>query len=320
MSKSNKQEVKLSRLEEIKDLRKVWENEAGDFTPWLSEEENLALLSDAVGIDITVEERESSVGDFSVDIFAKETDTDRKIIIENQLEDTDHDHLGKLITYASGKGASIIIWVVKHAREEHKAAIEWLNSHTDDEVSFFLCEIKLYKIGDSNPAVKFEVVEQPNDWSKEAKKTKGITPAEQQHYDYWSAFVNYAYSDKCSNPEFSKEFKRPKIKYNSYVDFKAGSSLCHLSVNHVTTRNALDVELYIDNSKELFFMLKENKDDIEQNAGLKFEWKELENKQASRIIHTENVDLNNRDKWPQQFDWIMDTILKMKKAFRPYLN
>ena len=115
--------INLGTLEEIKDLRKVWPHEALDFTPWLAEEENIAILSDAIGIDITVDDTESPVGDFNVDIYAVETGTDRKIIIENQLEDTNHDHLGKLITYASGKAADIIVWVVKHAREEHKAAI-----------------------------------------------------------------------------------------------------------------------------------------------------------------------------------------------------
>lgn len=162
--------INLSKLIEVQDLRTVWPHEALDFTPWLSEDDNISLLSDAVGIDITIDETESSVGDFNVDIYASETGTDRKIIIENQLGDTDHEHLGKLITYASGKSAELIIWVVKHAREEHKSAIEWLNSHTDDHIGFFLCEIKLYKIGDSSPAVKFEVIEKPNDWAKEIKK------------------------------------------------------------------------------------------------------------------------------------------------------
>ena len=154
------------------DLRTVWPHEALDFTPWLSQDENITLLGDAVGLDITVEETESAVGDFNVDIFASETGTDRKIIIENQLEDTDHDHLGKLITYASGKSADVIIWIVKRAREEHKSAIEWLNNHTDDKIGFFLCEIKLYRIGSSVPAVKFEVIEKPNGWAKEIKKKR----------------------------------------------------------------------------------------------------------------------------------------------------
>lgn len=160
--------VSLSTLEEIKDLRSVWPHEALDFTPWLAD--NIDLLADAVGLDITVDETESSVGDFNVDIYASETGTDRKIIIENQLGDTDHDHLGKLITYASGKSADVIIWVVKHAREEHKAAVEWLNAHTDDKIAFFLSEIKLYRIGNSEPAVKFEIIERPNDWEKEIKR------------------------------------------------------------------------------------------------------------------------------------------------------
>lgn len=124
------------------------------------------MLADAVGLEITFDETESSVGDFNVDIYATETGTDRKTIIENQLEDTDPDHLGKLITYASGKSADIVIWVVKRAREEHRSAIEWLNNHTDENIALFLVEIKLYQIGSSDIAVKFEVVEKPNDWTR----------------------------------------------------------------------------------------------------------------------------------------------------------
>lgn len=168
--------INLGKLKEIKDLRKVWPHEAIDFTPWLAEEDNLALLADAVGLEITVDETESSVGDFNVDIYATETGTDRKIIIENQLEDTNHDHLGKLITYASGKSADIVIWVVKRAREEHRSAIEWLNNHTDENIAFFLVEIKLYQIGSSDIAVKFEVVEKPNDWTKEIKRNTSNSP------------------------------------------------------------------------------------------------------------------------------------------------
>ena len=190
--------VNLSKLEEITDLRKVWPHEAQDFTPWLATEDNIGSLSDAIGIDIAIDEEESPVGDFNVDIFAREIDTGRKIIIENQLESTNHDHLGKLITYASGKSAEIIVWLVKHAREEHRAAIEWLNNHTDDKVAFFLCEIKLYKIGNSSPAVKFEVVERPNDWAKDVKKADTTSAVQQRRYDYWVAFQDYAFRDQRS--------------------------------------------------------------------------------------------------------------------------
>ena len=164
----------LGTLEEIDDLRTVWPKEASDFTPWLAA--NIGRLSKAVGIDIDIEETESAVGGFSVDIFAVDADTGRKIVIENQLEVTDHDHLGKLITYASGKGAELVIWIVKKAREEHRAAIEWLNSHTTEDIGFILCEVKLYHIGDSYVAPMFIVIEQPNNWAKEMKQPKTTGP------------------------------------------------------------------------------------------------------------------------------------------------
>lgn len=163
--------INLGKLQEIKDLREVWPHEAHDFTPWLAK--NISVLSDEVGIDISIEETESSVGGFNADIFATDADTGKKIIIENQLEETDHDHLGKLITYASGKSADLVIWLVRKARPEHRAAIEWLNSHTDEGVGFILCEIKVFRIGNSEPAPKFEIIEQPNNWVKEMKKPSG---------------------------------------------------------------------------------------------------------------------------------------------------
>lgn len=138
--------ITLQQLEEITDLRSIWKNEATDFTPWLADDDNISILGDALGLDISVDEQESPVGDFSVDIFAKETGTDRKIIIENQLEDTNHDHLGKLITYASGKSADIIVWVVKHAREEHRSAIEWLNNHTEEKLVFSYAKLSFIRL------------------------------------------------------------------------------------------------------------------------------------------------------------------------------
>ena len=127
----------LGKMKRVNDLRSVWPHEANDFTKWLAQEANLAELGNNIGIDIDLEERESSVGSFSVDLYAVERGTGRKIIIENQLEETNHDHLGKLITYASGKGAEVIVWIVKRARDEHRQAIEWLNQHTDSNHSVF---------------------------------------------------------------------------------------------------------------------------------------------------------------------------------------
>ena len=155
----------LGRLEKV-ELRDVWKHEALDFTNWLAKEENITLLSDTVGIDIEIIETEASVGSFNVDVLAKDNNTESKIIIENQLERTDHDHLGKIITYASGYDAETIIWLVKGVRDEHKKAIEWLNNHLDEKINIFLVTIEVWKIGDSKPAPKYNIVESPNNWAK----------------------------------------------------------------------------------------------------------------------------------------------------------
>ena len=305
--------VNLGTLKEITDLRSIWPHEALNFTPWVAE--NVDLLVDAVGLDITVDETESSVGDFNVDIYASETGTDRKIIIENQLEDTDHDHLGKLITYASGKGEDVVIWVVKHAREEHKAAVEWLNNHTDDKIGFFLCEIKLFQIGDSQIAPAFTVVERPNDWTKEIRKTASANSTQQQRLEYWQAFNDYAFTDA----NFSRIFNKRKPTTDHWMDFSIGSSACHIAVSQIQKRKAVDVELYINDDKELFKSLFAHKDEIEKNMEMELEWKELPERKASRILIEKTVDLDDRATWPEQFDYIMDTCIKMKRAFKRYL-
>ena len=303
----------LGTLKKITDLRSIWPHEALNFTPWVAE--NVDLLADAVGLEITVDETESSVGDFNVDIYASETGTDRKIIIENQLEDTDHDHLGKLITYASGKGADVVIWVVKHAREEHKAAVEWLNNHTDDKIGFFLCEIKLFQIGDSQIAPAFTVVERPNDWTKEIRKTASANSTQQQRLEYWQAFNDYAFTDA----NFSRIFNKRKPTTDHWMDFSIGSSACHIAVSQIQKRKAVDVELYINDDKELFKSLFAHKDEIEKNMEMELEWKELPERKASRILIEKTVDLDDRATWPEQFDYIMDTCIKMKRAFKRYL-
>jgi hypothetical protein len=305
--------MNLGKLKEITDLRSIWPHEALNFTPWVAE--NVELLGDAVGLDITVDETESSVGDFNVDIYASETGTDRKIIIENQLEDTDHEHLGKLITYASGKGADVVIWIVKHAREEHKAAVEWLNNHTDEKIGFFLCEIKLFQIGDSKVAPSFTVVERPNDWTKEIKKTAAANITEQQRLEYWQAFNDYAFQ----NADFSKEYHRRKPSTDHWYSLSLGSSAYGISILRIQKRNELGVEFYINDDKELFKMVYSHKDEIEALIGLKLDWRELPEKKASRIVIEKKVDLDNRDKWPEQFDWAMDVSIKMKKAFKKFL-
>lgn len=156
----------LNKLEKV-DIRKIWDHEALSFTPWLAMPENLAQLGAAIGIEFDESDirQEARVGNFSADILTSDS-SGRKIFIENQLDQTDHDHLGKCITYAAGLGAEIIIWIVRSVRDEHRQAVEYLNLNSSDKLNIFLVQLEAYKIGDSKPAPHFAVVESPNEWTK----------------------------------------------------------------------------------------------------------------------------------------------------------
>ena len=162
----------LDKLEKV-DIRQVWEPEASSFTSWLAVPENLALLGEALGIEFNKNDihQEADLGDFSVDILTSDS-SGRKIVIESQLESTDHDHLGKCITSATGKDAEIIIWIAKSIRDEHKQAVAFLNSNSTDKLNFFLVQLEAYKIGDSRPALHFAVIERPNEWAKTVRNQK----------------------------------------------------------------------------------------------------------------------------------------------------
>ena len=217
--------AKLGKLEKVKDLRSVWKHEANDFTNWLSKEENLNTLSEEIGINIELISTEAKTGSFSTDILAVEANTDNKIIIENQLEATNHDHLGKIITYASGHDAKTIIWIVKEAREEHRQAIDWLNEHTDEEINIFLCRIELWKIGDSAIAPKFQIVSSPNNWTKTIKRSMNneMSSTKMLLYNYWTKL-----SEEIDRnyPNFNSR----KPRSSNFYDIALGSSLAHISL------------------------------------------------------------------------------------------
>ena len=186
--------MKLGRLKKI-ELRELWKGEATDFTPWLSLDENITLLSDTIGVELEVVDQEKSVGMYRADILCKDTLTDRYVLIENQLERTDHGHLGQLMTYAAGLDAVTIIWIAKIFSEEHRAAIDWFNSISDEKFNFFGIEIEVYKIGDSIPAPFFQIIAKPNDWSKSIRKgtvsNVKITETKQLQLEYWEAMKKY---------------------------------------------------------------------------------------------------------------------------------
>ncbi len=305
----------LGKLEKV-DLRKIWGNEEYDFSKWLSQEENLKELGNTIGIDIILEERESSVGKYSVDIYGKEDGTDRKVVIENQLEDSNHDHLGKIITYASGKDAKTIIWIVKRARDEHRQAIEWLNAHTDEDVGFFLLEIEVWKIGNSEPAPKFNVVSKPNDWGKNQKVNNTLNKSQKIQGEFWQSFAEYG----ASNEKYSKEFNKRKALPQHWYDLPMGSSEYHLSLTCKTQANELGVEVYIENNKKLYDLFYESREQIEKETNLEYKWQRLDNKKASRIITSKKCDISKQENWEDYFEWLSNTALVTKLAFTKIYN
>ena len=298
---------KLGKMTRITDLRSVWPHEANDFTKWLAQEENLALLSDAIDIELELEERESSVGSFNVDIFAKEVGTNRRVIIENQLEDTNHDHLGKLITYASGKGAEVIIWVVKRARDEHRQAIEWLNQHIDSNIGFFLLEIELWQIGDSMKAPRFNIVEKPNDWSKTMKTIEGLSDTDLLKLEFWTGF-NDAMSN---NDEFKHHFRARKASPQHWYDLSIGSPAYHVCLTINTQKQCIGVDIYIDDDKELFAQFKSHKDEIAAMLNSEVEWREA--KKASRFCISTDINPKKRENWQKAYNWLLEKAIIYKE-------
>ncbi len=172
------------------DLRDCWQNEAVDFTPWLAEEENLSLLSDTVGMKLELIDTESNVGPFRADILCKDMISDAMVLIENQLEKTDHTHLGQLMTYAAGLDTVNIIWVAQQFTEEHRSALDWLNRITEEQFRFFGLEVELWRIGDSHTAPKFNIISKPNDWTKATRKGTKPDPEKAKRFrELWSRFI-----------------------------------------------------------------------------------------------------------------------------------
>lgn len=295
----------LDKLKKV-DLRDVWPHEALDFTKWLSEEPNLAILSSAVGIELELIETESSVGSFNVDIYAQEAGTGRKVIIENQLEDTNHDHLGKVITYAAGKGAEVVVWVVARARDEHRQAIEWLNQHTDSDFGFFLVEIELWSIGDSLPAPRFNVVEQPNEWTKAIKLSEGLSETERVKLSYWTKYREVAQA----TPEFLRVFNPQKPSKDHWTTLRCGTSAYHIALLIDTQRGRIGIEFYVPNDKVIGHKAIGNASEFEKRLCL--EAKPFDAKMASGVrFYKDGCKIKGNEKaWEgfikQQLNWALE--------------
>jgi hypothetical protein len=307
---------KLGVLSKI-DIRQAWQNEEHDFTPWLAQPDNLARLGDEIGIGMEAVQTEVKIGKYELDILAKEENSDRKIIIENQLEASDHSHLGQLLTYASGVGAQYVIWIVRDAHEEHIKAVDWLNEHTDEDVSFFLVQVELWKIGDSEPAPKFSVVCRPNDWAKTIGGSSGggtLPEVKAMQLDFWQQLKDYG-------EEKGVDFKFRKPRAQHWYDFSIGRADCHLAFVADTKDQSVKCEFYIPDDKHLYEWLASHKTEIEKDLAIqdKLEWQPLPEKKAARIRTRRSFDFD-AEEWIKAIEWLVSTGIAFKKTFRKYAD
>jgi Domain of unknown function (DUF4268) len=309
---------KLGRLERVP-LRDIWKSESSDFTPWLAQPEHIALLGEAIGLDLEVEAQEKDVGPFRADILCKETGSDAWVLIENQLERTDHGHLGQLLTYAAGLEAVIVVWIAERFTEEHRAALDWLNEIANEKLRCFGLEVELWRIGESPVAPKFNVVSQPNDWARSVSTTAGsiasgeLTATKQLQLEYWTAF------SRCMQENKSK-LRPQKPSPQHWLNLALGRSGIHLVAIADTSKDEVRADVYVNHprfSKTWFAELKADAEAIEKEIGEEVYWHDPPNARACRITLKTPADLHDRARWPTQHAWLKEHLETLARVFGP---
>lgn len=305
---------KLSRVE----LRDIWISESSDFTPWLAREENLQVLGETLGLELQLEAQERAVGPFRADILCKDIGTNAWVLIENQLERTDHSHLGQLLTYASGLEAVTIVWIAARFTEEHRSTLDWLNRITDDTFRFFGVEVELWRIGDSPAAPLFNIVSKPNNWNKlvtqaaRAIDESELTGTRSLQLAYWAALGNVLVAKRGP---LGRERKPQPQSWMAYSIGRTG-----FSVNAVMVRPKRQVraELYMSNpnAKAFFHLLHAQKDAVEKELGYTLDWEELPEGKDTRIsVSLNDSDPENEADWSRQHEWLAARLNGFHRAF-----
>ena len=308
----------LGKLEQV-DPRLLWTSEPAHFTPWLAS--NLPTLGEALGLELELVKAESSVGPFACDIEARDISTGRKVIIENQLEPTDHTHLGQLLTYAAGLDATVIVWISPVVREQHRQAIDFLNRHTTEGLDFFAVGLEVVKIGTSLPAVVFKLVASPNAWAKTVAATNQPAVTSSRMLAYQEFYQGVIDELRTVHHFTNAKAGQPQ----SWYSFASGTTGFLYSASF-TAKGQLRAELYIDigdeRNKLIFDYFEKMKAQLEQSMGEPLSWERLDNRRASRISAVrQNTTIEDAATHGLEIQkWIIDQLLLVKKVFGPHLK
>jgi len=306
-------EKPLGEFESL-DVRDMWKNESADFTPWLAQEENIVRLAEALGIELEIEKVEAAVGPYSADILAKDTGTDTYVVIENQLGKTDHDHLGKAITYGSVLHASAVVWIASEFTEEHQRAIDWLNEFTTDDLSFYGVRVELWRIDKSLPAVRFDVISRPAVIKKKdaGGESGELTETRQLQLDFWTAF-----RDRLLQAKVLSTAHKPRPQY--WFNVNLGRSGIHISCTANTYEGKIGVRVYISNKivDKVLPQLVAQREEIEKELDLSLEWDPHKDARDKIIVIYHDADLQDRSRWDEYLDWLVDTTSRFRRVFMP---
>jgi hypothetical protein len=303
----------LGELSQV-DLQKFWLNEAANFTPWLAKNENLERLSSALGMELEKEGVEVHVGPYRADIVARDLSSETRAVIENQLGKTDHDHLGKAITYASGLDARILIWIAKKFSEEHRRALDFLNENAAPNLLCYGVEIQLWKIDDSRPAPVFNIVSSPNEYPLITNE-EGLSETKSLYLEFWTAFKDY-----CSAQGTSLTLRKPWSRHRYSI--AVGRSKFSVSLTASVQKERIGCELYLRGASAVtnFKLLLQQKEEIEAATG-PLEWKELPHRQDCRILtYRDNVDIYDQSEWKDAHRWLKEKAELFHKTFSPQVK
>jgi hypothetical protein len=307
--------VELGKLMRIEDIRSLWRHERHDFSAWLLD--NPDVLSDVLGIEVTLERAEERVGDFWLDLIGEDHTHGTVLIVENQLEATDHSHLGQTLLYAAGASAGTVVWIAKQFRAEHRQALSWLNETTTDDVRFFGVEVAAVRIGDSPPAPLLSLAVQPSESQRRVRERADAArlSGKSRHYaDFWARFLERV---RAEHPDWTR--RGPGVRSANWLDMPSSIPGTYLAASFARGRR-LRHELYIDcgdadRNAHLFQALEGGRAELEAAYGRPLTFEELPDKQASRVAeYFEGADASEVDRYDEFVDWFIDAGRRLRTA------